>query len=65
MSDAIVQSNEMLNSESIAGKGAFILIELSGGERVLVIGNWYPPNLIYHFNSKQYEENSTLFSDSL
>ena len=63
--DAIVQSNEMLNSESIAGKGAFILIELSGGERVLVIGNWYPQNLIYHFNSKQCEENSTLFSDSL
>ena len=48
--DAIVQSNEMLNSESIAGKGAFIIMEIFGCEKVNVICNLYTTNIIYQFN---------------
>lgn len=62
--DAIVQSNEMFNSEKIVGKGAFVLMDSAFDGEILVIGNWYPPNLIYYFNTNTYKQNDKLFSNN-
>lgn len=61
--DAFVRSNEMLNSKTLIGRGDFIFYKAYFGN-ILVVGDWYPPNLIYFFENNKYEQNSRLFLDS-
>ncbi|MEG9490797.1 hypothetical protein [Mannheimia indoligenes] len=64
VSDLVIKSHEMVNSPNLIGRGDFIFYTMHGGPPILIVGHWYPPNLIYDFDTNTYEENSRLFLDS-